>query len=460
MVDFDYQKDVDAVNLSYASEMTTGAYQVFYSPDPRLEYPENYIPTSDRLLIKNFNSFLTKQFEKPKTAAFSLKLKSVLRINKESKEALFLMTLAGGESGTKRLPMNLAFVLDKSGSMYSSERSESLKKSLWKLGNLLSNSDNFSVVLFDDNAITIKKSSNDHLTKVKEVIEFYEPSGGTNIFEGIKMGAANVLENHTPNKANKVIVLTDGYGVTPPKEITDYVNSMHGQDISFSTIGLGTSYNQSLLELISKYGNGTFSHVDNSNSLSKTFLKEVENSFNFLAKDVTIDIYHDKKLVYSKLYGFPTKSLADGRVSFEIKKLSSDHNSIAYLKFKTDELTKEITDSPLTIKVSYFDMVQQKTITYEQLVPLEWTDETDTALLLEQEEKMLYAVAILNQSLKVMAQNFEVGNNTKAKEALLSTKKQVEEIFPDAKPKEVKALLNDIDNYIFSFKQQEKNRVK
>jgi len=316
-------------------------------------------------------------------------VKSVLKINKKSKEALFLLTLAGGENGTKRLPMNLTFVLDKSGSMYSSERSESLKRSLWELGNLLSNTDNVSVILFDSEAIKVQESTLSHLQQLEYVIENYNPSGGTNIFEGIKLGATTLSKSYDSLKANKLILLTDGYGVMPPKKITNYVDSICKKDINFSTIGLGKSYNQALLELISKSGNGTFSHVENSIQLSNVFLDEVENSFSYLAKNIKIDIYHDKKLVYSKLYGFPTKSVSDNKISFEINKLSSNHNSIAYLKFNADELTKGITDKPLKIKVSYFDIVKDENVSYEQEIPLEWTDETDTEILLDREEKKL-----------------------------------------------------------------------
>lgn len=462
MVDFNYQKDVDAVNLMNAKPMTRGEISVYYSPDPRLEYPERFIPTSNNLLIKNFNSFLIKQFEKPKDKPFFLNISSAKKINKSSKEALFLLTLSGSETYGKgiRLPLNIAFVLDKSGSMYCCERTESLKKSLWDIGNSIAKDDIISFVLFDDEAVSVMRAKKNYLDCFQVIINNYSPNGGTNIFKGLQVGVEDVLKDFDANKSNRIILLTDGYGITPPKEITDYVELKNKEGIEFSAIGLGNDYNQSLLELIARNGNGTFNNVDNSVDLSSVFLKEVKNAFYYIAKDLKVEVFYDEKLIFTNLYGYPVTDNSKNMISFEIGKITSNTNQIAFLKFKIDNPSLELESKPLTIKVSYYDLVQNKKISYEEKIKLNWTEETKTELLLDQEEKELYSIAILNQSLKVMAEAYERNNISAAKEALENGINQIEDIFPNAKPKDVKNLFEEVDKYVKLFNQMDKNKDK
>jgi len=460
MVDFNYQKDVDAINLMNSKEMTRGEISVYYSPDPRLEYPESFIPTSENLLIKCFNSFLKKQFEKPKDKPFLLKISSAKKINKNSKEALFLLTLSSSDTYGQgvRLPLNIAFVLDKSGSMYCCERSESLKKCLWDIGNSLSNNDIVSVVLFDHDAVSVQHTNNNHLDGFQVIINNYAPSGGTNIYRGLQVGVEDIKKEYNANKSNRIILLTDGYGITPPKEITDYVALKNSEGIEFSAIGLGNGYNQALLELIAREGNGTFNYVDNSVDLSDVFLKEVKGAFNYIVKDLKIEVFYDENLIFSNLYGYPVSDKSNDMISFEIGKLPANVDQIAYLKFKIDNPSSEIESNPLIVKVSYFDLVQNKKISYEEKIKLNWTEETNTELMFDQEAKELYAIAILNQSLKIMAEAYENKDSKAAKEALNNGVSQIEEIFPDAKPKDVKILFDEVNKYIQLFNQMDKNK--
>jgi hypothetical protein len=459
MIDLDYQKDVDAVNLLYATGLTSGNIAVTYRPDPRFENPESFIPTPDRLIVKKFSDFLQKQFTKPVNKPFNLEIKSLFKIHKQSREALFMLTLAGAENyGNVRLPLNAALVLDKSGSMYSSGRYEAVKTTLLDLANSFTDKDIVSVVLFDDNAVEVQHSVSDHKAGLEKIASYYSPGGGTNILGGLERGAESIGKNFDRNRANKIILLTDGYGDNEPEKITDFVAAKFAQGVEFSAIGLGQDFNNALLELVARKGNGTFSFVDESVELSETLLKEVKNSFNYSASNLKVEVFHNKKLVFSNLYGYPVTAQTNESLSFEIGKVPSGTNEIAFLKFKLDKPSQELESSPLTVKVSYFDLAKNQPVSYQQQIRMEWTDETDTQLMMDQEEKRLYAIAVLNQSLKLMAEAYEKQDNAAAVAALKDGKVQIQDLFPEARPKEIKQLYEEIDKYLQLFAQVQKNQ--
>lgn len=460
LVDFEFEKNVDAINLTNSKQMTVGNRTFAYNPDPRLQFPEKFIPTPDKLFVKSFKEFLTKKWEKPKDKPVEIRMFAANKINKTSQEALFKITIAGSkEYGiSNRLPMNVVLVLDQSGSMYSENRSELLKKALWDLGNVMTDEDEVSIVLFDSEANVVQHSTKDHLKGFEEIIEKYSPTGSTNIFKGLQIGAAEAMIGYDENKSNIIILLTDGYGSTSPKTITDFTEEQYLNGLQFSTIGLGRSFNQSLLELIAEKGRGRFSFADKPDVLSEVFLKEVKVAFSILAKDVTVEITHDDHLEFTQLMGYPVSNKSNGKVTFNIPKVPRGMNDLAFIKFKIKKAIEDVQAHPIHLKVSYTDMSSQKKVSYEEDVNLEWTDETDTELLLDQHEQLLYCIAIMNQTLKVMAENHAAGNDKAAKLALKDGIKQAKAIFPDAKPKEVKAIFEDMEKYYLQFELIEKKK--
>jgi hypothetical protein len=83
-------------------------------------------------------------------------------------------------------------------------------------------------------------------------------------------------------------------------------------------------------------------------------------------------------------------------------------------------------------------------------------------LILEAEQKKLYAIAVLNQGLKVMSENFAKGNYKEAIDHIASVQKNIKEIFPNSQDKDVEQLMNQMNEYSshlsrFMFNKEAKN---
>ena len=88
-----------------------------------------------------------------------------------------------------RTPLNLAVVLDKSGSM-TGAKLEKTKQAAMQLVDRLAPNDVFSLVVFSDHAqvlVSAQKVSDKDL--LKEKIQGIEAGGGTALHAGVKMGA-------------------------------------------------------------------------------------------------------------------------------------------------------------------------------------------------------------------------------------------------------------------------------
>ena len=115
-----------------------------------------------------------------------------------------------------RIPLNLAIVLDRSGSMKGAKL-KSVKEAVKMVIDRLEPTDYISVVIFDDHAQTVIQSmpANDK-PGMKAYIDTIRDAGGTAMSLGMMYGLDELRRWSIPNAVNRMILLTDGvtYGVS------------------------------------------------------------------------------------------------------------------------------------------------------------------------------------------------------------------------------------------------------
>jgi hypothetical protein len=469
LVDLDFQKDINVIDLkqSLAGGIGEGNMYITYRPNPKLQYPEQYIPTVEDLLINEFNNFVKKQIpppEKGKGLRMVLKWGNEL-INGKSKEAVLEIGFSADkdESNAYGPPINVSFVVDKSGSMAGYDRIEELQKSLINFVGSLRPNDIASLIIFDTEpellleAGKLQGRKDEFISLISSIIA----GGGTNIYKGMVLGYEQVLKNMQTKGTNRLVLLTDGYGETEVKVIVDKSKEYNAKGIELSAIGVGEGYNQALLKLLSTHGGGLFQHVGNANNLQETFRRELSGMLYPVAKDVKVEILYNNKIVFKQLYGFPFEQGKGQRVKMELNNVYPGLNKLALVKFDLNKPDKSIENQPVVVKMDYFDYRLNKIVTTEEKAYLKWQEATgELELIREQEQKMLYAIAIMNQSLKVMADAFSADDFAKAEDAVKRAMEQIEELYPDAKQKDVENLYRTLKEYADILKQYKLNKYK
>ncbi|NQT40466.1 MAG: VWA domain-containing protein, partial [Planctomycetes bacterium] len=182
---------------------------------------------------------------------------------------------------TKKMPpLNLALVIDHSGSM-SGERIENLKKALLAFVGKLRDTDVVSIIGFNQEAaVLLAPTKRANLDRIHQVIETISAGGSTNMHAGLMLGYQQAREHFDKQKTNRVILLTDGIantGVTEPERIVadSLKHNEHGVDLS--TIGLGNDLNHRLLRQLAKSGRGMIHFVGDSEDIQKTFIDELDS---------------------------------------------------------------------------------------------------------------------------------------------------------------------------------------
>lgn len=463
MVHFRYQKDVDVLSYKDMQGISSAEANFTYVPQAKLQFPEQFVPTPDNLLLKDFLDFLYKQYPDPiDDAAVRMDVSwGNDQINEQSKEAILQLgfKVKKDDSNLYGPPLNIALVVDISGSMEGHDRIDALKASLLNYIKRLRTNDVVSLIAFNDKStILVPAQKVGDGAYLRDMIEDLEANGGTNIYVGMVDGYEQVLKNFNSKYTNRVLLLTDGFDSTPVEELLKKSKEYNKKGLELSTIGVGEGYNQSLLSLLATEGGGLMSFIVDSKNINSVFEKEINSILSPCAKDLTVEITYNNQIVFKQLYGHPFTKTND-IVTMTLKNVFSGLNTLALLKFDLNKPTKEIEKEPIIIKMNYFDYRKQKRVYTEEKAYLKWVPATQNfEILLESQHKKLYAIAVLNQSLKVMSEAFAAKDNQKALTEIQNTITQIKNLYPEAKDADVEKLVASATDYATALTQFIKNK--
>lgn len=298
-----------------ALQLTSGGVQDYSHFKKQLQ--DGFVPVADAFIEEGFLS------------SFDLSLQSdgcdqLICLNPSyayDKEAKKLLVQVGMSSNVtpesfKRRPVNLAFVIDISGSMAATDNTERsrlewAKDAVHKAINNLDENDTVSIVLFDSISQIIlqptpAKDKEFILNKLRKV----QTGNSTNLDAGLRDGFLLAAKGFKEACENRVLLFSDAglnTGVTDPSSILRLVSDYAAENIGLTAIGVGENFHHDFIHKItmSKGGNALFVHTGQ--DLMKFF-----NNFDYLVTPVAynlkvlstlVDMPNQTKLV--KTYGVP-----------------------------------------------------------------------------------------------------------------------------------------------------------
>jgi Ca-activated chloride channel family protein len=184
-------------------------------------------------------------------------------------------------ASTSRPPIDLAFVLDRSGSM-SGEPIELVKQAVSIALDFVDERDRISLVSFDDDVRVwhdLAWATPQQKSMTRAFLRAITVGSSTNLGGGWmkgcqQLGLAPVAGS---SRVRRVILLTDGQanvGMTDPSELSSLANTFRRQGISTSTIGVGNHFNEFLLSAMAEASGGNFVFVEHPALLPSFFARE------------------------------------------------------------------------------------------------------------------------------------------------------------------------------------------
>ncbi|HEX8201647.1 MAG TPA: VWA domain-containing protein, partial [Isosphaeraceae bacterium] len=193
-----------------------------------------------------------------------------------------------------RPPLNLALVLDHSGSMAAGKKMAHAREAAAFVVQQLLPTDRLSVTIFDDAVETIVPNAPvADKAGILRRIEGIQPDGSTALFAGWKEGGAQARRHRLADGVNRVLLLSDGLanvGPTDPGAICVEVKALAGWGVGTTTLGVGLDYNEDLMEAMARGGDGNYYFIESARQLADLFQTELQGLMATVGVKVSLGI--------------------------------------------------------------------------------------------------------------------------------------------------------------------------
>ena len=186
-------------------------------------------------------------------------------------------------------PLNVCLVLDRSTSM-KGEKMDVLKNAAIKVMRSLRPQDIFSVVTFSDRAeVTIPASSPYDKSKLEARIHMLQPSGATELYQGLQAGMKEIKRNLGKDFVNHIILLTDGHTYGDEKQCLTLAEQAAEQGVGLSTMGIGKEWNDVFLDSLASITGGSSRYISRTEDIQNFLVEKFDTLARILADDVVLD---------------------------------------------------------------------------------------------------------------------------------------------------------------------------
>ena len=206
-----------------------------------------------------------------------------------------------GLGAGKPMGLNLALVLDVSGSMYEEDgtgisRLKRTQDAAISAIQKLKPEDSLAVVAFANNAMTLLPatpiSEKDKIEYTFRKIDMFDVDpGGTAMNDGMRLGLDEIQKQSAPGRLSQVVVLTDGE-TTGEQDCRELAKQASERKAHLSLMGVGIDWKASLIKDLANISGGKWHYIDTEQAAEaeRIFAEEFETLAAAAFKDVEMHL--------------------------------------------------------------------------------------------------------------------------------------------------------------------------
>jgi TolB-like protein len=215
-------------------------------------------------------------------------------------------------------PLNIAFVVDTSGSMDAANKISWVRDSLEVFEASVRDTDSVSIVSFNNDASVVlpgtRMQDGADRRRFLSAASSLRAGGSTNLYAGLELGFAQLLAQLSSENVNRIILLSDGLptaGIQDPREFERLARSYRDLGVSISAIGLGTEADLALIRDIAHWSSGTSRFINNRETMEETFGSGLGRLIVPVAQDVVVDVRLAPGVQVAETWGYDHRIVGD-----------------------------------------------------------------------------------------------------------------------------------------------------
>ena len=297
----------------------------------------------------------------------------------------------------KRASVNIAVVIDRSGSMGGEKISKAKEAAIMAIGRLGAD-DIVSVVVYDSgvNVIVPATKASDK-ENIFRAIRNIEAGGSTALYDGVKKGAAELKKFVRRGRVNRLVLLSDGLanvGPDSPEQLGKLGNKLIKEGISVTTIGLGLGYNEDLMTRLAYNSDGNHYFAKRAGDLEEIFDGEFGKAMCVVAQEVQTKIKLGKGVRPVRFLGREGK-IHGQEASVFINQIYSKNEKVIILEVEVEPTEMGQVRQLAVVDVRFDDTHTEKTKTVKSIIEVNFTNSKELVAKNTNEKVMIDVIELI-----------------------------------------------------------------
>ncbi len=299
----------------------------------------------------------------------------------------------------QRAPVNLVLVIDRSGSMSGFKLTQA-KQAAAHLVSQLTSADRLSIVHYGSDVKSLQglMATQENKAALLKYIDGIWDDGGTNIAEGLTTGKTVLTASQSDFRVNRLILISDGQpteGITDSAELNKVVQGIRGSGISVSSIGVGTDFNEELMEGFAEIGGGAYAYLQDAAQLSSIFQKDLNAATTQVARGVTLTFKVPAGMHFEQLLGYKiasrTSSGSGEVIAVQMPDFASGQVERVVMQLRVNAATLGQTLDIAETTLDYTDVLASRAVTTETALRSQVSDQPSVVLSNRDKDAMVYS---------------------------------------------------------------------
>ena len=268
--------------------------------------------------------------------------RALVRAGARSRRWLLVsITAPEAPARAERLPVNVALVLDRSGSMAGSRKFELARQAIEQALRMLRPEDSFSLVTYDEQVDVLAPASAatpDARRRALEALAHVGPRGSTDLCAGWMRGCEQVAERLSDDGVSRALLLTDGlanHGVTDRSTLAHHAAELRRRGIATSTFGVGEDFDERLLRDMAHEGGGNFYFLERAEQIPDLMTSELGEALEVVMRRAALHVQLPHGMDAEPLNRFRhARARGDGELRVELGDLVSGQEIVAVVELR------------------------------------------------------------------------------------------------------------------------------
>lgn len=328
-----------------------------------------------------------------------------------------------------RMPVNVAIVIDKSGSMQG-EKIEQARRAAIQAVDRLHDSDIVSIITYDSSVeVLCPATKASDRQRIKDQIRTIQAGGNTALFAGVSKGAGEIRKFLDDKRVNRIILLSDGLanvGPDTPSELEQLGESLIKEGISVSTMGLGLGYNEDLMSKLALASSGNHVFIEDAENLVQVFQNEFDDVLSVVAQKIRIRINLAEGIRPVKLLNYPA-DITGQHVSIDLGQLYSKQERYFVLEIEVPYGKADQSQPAAEVDVEYMNLFTETVDKLSSSIAVKFTNSKEVAeAAINKEILAACVIQIANERNREATRLRDAGKIDEARDLLRSNARYLE----------------------------------